>query len=80
MIRLQPASSHPAIAWPVSNQWSVTEIACKVDRAIAWFGWNLRIQAVNSLGNGAFRVDLADAGDRRRRSLVVDRHTGRIRL
>lgn len=82
MINLYPAqaASNPA-AWPISNEWSVTDIARKVDRAIGWYGWsNLSIQGVNSLGDGSVRVELASDDRSRRRSLVVDRHTGKIRL
>lgn len=82
MIRLYPVqgADDPG-AWPISNEWSVTDIARKVDRAIGWYGWsNLRIQGVNSLGDGQVRVDLASDDRSRKRSLVIDRHTGRIRL
>ena len=87
MTRLHAAQRQPSpmpsgvfAALAISNEWSIADIARKVDCAVGWYGWNLAIRDVYSLEDGSVRVDLASKDRTRTRSLFIDRHTGRIRL
>ncbi len=80
--RRQPSPTHHGVlaTLAISNEWSIADIARKVDCAIGWYGWNLAIRDVRSLDDGSVRVDLASSDRTRTRSLFVDRHTGKISL
>ena len=80
--RHQPSPTQNSVlaTLAISNEWSIADIARKVDCAIVWYGWNLNIRDLRSLEDGSVRVDLASSDRTRTRILFVDRHTGRISL